>query len=86
VTVRTKLWLALADPSLTVRVIVEVPYWPATGVTVAVRLAPLPPRTMLLLGTRVGLEESPESVRLAAGVSESPMVKLRGNEVFSGTV
>src|SRR5262245_33805118 len=48
-----------------------------TGVTVTVRLAPEPPKTMLALGTRVGLDELPARVRLAAAVSVSPMVKGR---------
>ena len=56
-TVRVKLVLVLSKPSLTVRVIVAVPVCPLAGVTVTERLAPLPPKTILTLGTRVGLEE-----------------------------
>jgi hypothetical protein len=63
---------------------VAVPDWPVSGVMVAFRLAPLPLRTILLLGTSVGLEDIPERARSATGVSKSPMVRARANEVFSG--
>ena len=39
------------------------------------RLASLPPNTMLASATSVASEDVPESVRLLAGVSGSPMVK-----------
>ena len=48
----------LNDPSLTVTVMLAVPFWLAAGVTVTVRLAPLPPNTMFPLGTSVGLFET----------------------------
>src|SRR5215470_18415459 len=87
VTVNRKEVLALLVPSLTVMVMVAVPDWPAAGVTVTVRLAPEPPKTMLALGTRVGLEELPLRERLASGVSGSLMVNGRGEVgVFSGVV
>src|ERR1051325_499772 len=70
--------LALAGPSLTFSVTVAVPDWLAAGVTVTVRLAPLPPNVMLAPGTRVGLEELPDSARLASGVSTSPIVNAIG--------
>ena len=63
------------SPSVTVSVMVAFPYCPAAGVTVTVRLAPLPPRAMLLTGTRLVLEEAAATVRLAAAVSTSPTVK-----------
>jgi len=63
---------------LTVTVMVAVPVCPAAGVTVTVRLAPLPPNAMLAFGTRVGLEELPLTVKLAAAVSASPTVKASG--------
>src|SRR5205809_8002367 len=47
------------------------------GVTVTVRLPPLPPKTRLPAGTRVGLAETPLTVRLAGGVSTSATVKER---------
>src|SRR5206468_10005962 len=56
-TVTVKLVLALASPSLTVNVIVAVPDCPVAGVTVTVRLPPLPPSTMFPNGTNVGLDE-----------------------------
>src|SRR6266511_3277723 len=75
-TISTKVSLAVSAPSLTVTVIVAVPVCPAAGVTVTVRLAPLPPKTMLPLCTNVGLDELPLTVRLPAAVSTSPTVKL----------
>ena len=58
-------------PSLTDTLIDAVPNWFAAGVTRTVRLAPLPPNTTLPFGTSVGLDDVPESVRLAAVVSTS---------------
>jgi len=75
---RRKLLFAVYWPSLTLTVIVAVPVCPAAGVTVTVRLAPLPPKTILLKGTRVGLDEFELTMRLPRDVSTSPMVKLRG--------
>ena len=54
-TVRTKVSLVLSDPSLTVTVMVAVPLWLLAGVTVTVRFAPLPPKTMFEVGTKVVL-------------------------------
>src|SRR3954462_3019571 len=56
-TVRTKGSLALLTPSLTVTVIVDAPVCPDAGVTVTVRLAPLPPKTIFAVGTKVGFDE-----------------------------
>src|SRR6267143_5580922 len=70
-TVSTNVSLALFTPSLTVTVIVAVPVCPAAGVTVTVRLDPLPPNTMLLVGTSVGLDDPLLNVRLPTGVSAS---------------
>src|SRR5438093_13210307 len=73
VTVRRKLVLAVAPPaSLTVRVIVALPLCSAAGVIVAVRPAPLPPNTILALGTYSGLDDWPDTTRMADGVSASP--------------
>src|SRR2546426_11256450 len=74
VTVSTNVSLALFTPSLTVTVIVAVPVCPAAGVTVTVRFDPDPPKTMLLVGTSVGLDEPLLNVRLPTGVSASPIV------------
>ena len=75
-TVRTK--VSLVEPelrSLTVTVIVTVPFWFAAGAILMVRFAPLPPRVMFPFGTRVVFDEVAETVRDAAGVSTSPTVK-----------
>jgi hypothetical protein len=77
-TVRVKVVLVVSAPSLTVRVRVAVPVWLAAGVTVTVRLAPLPPNTMAALGTKVVFEDVPLIVRLATAVSASPTVKASG--------
>ena len=45
-TVSSQLSLAVCDPSLTVMLIVAVPVWSATGVTLTVRLVPLPPNAI----------------------------------------
>src|SRR5438093_1425980 len=70
--------MAVRLPSLTVTVMLAVPVWLRAGVTVTVRLAPEPPKTMLATGTRVGLEEGPETIRLPAAVCASPTVKAMG--------
>ena len=76
-TVNWKLLLVVAKPSLTVTVILAVPVFPASGVTVTVRFAPLPPKTMLAFGTSAEFEAVPTRVRFAAGVS----VSLTTNEL-----
>src|SRR6266550_794755 len=73
-TVRRKLSLARNCPSLTLTVIVALPVWPVAGVTVTVRVVPLPPNTMLFSGTSVGFDELPLNVKLPAGVSASLIV------------
>ena len=45
--------------------------WLAAGVTVTLRLVPLPGNVMLLVGARVALEEVARKTRLFAGVSTS---------------
>src|SRR5437899_9822562 len=54
------------------------PVCPVAVLIVTLRLAPLPPNTMLPLGTSVVLDEAPLRVRLATGVSTSSTVKLIG--------
>ena len=79
VTVNWKLVLALRRLALpTVTVIAAVPTWVETGVTVTVRLAPEPPNVMFACGTKVGLEEKPDKVRLLTGVTGSPTVNASG--------
>ena len=77
-TVSTNSSEALAAPSLTVMRMVEAPVWLAAGVTVTVRSAPEPPRTMLAPGTSASSEEVAARVRLPAAVSTSPTVKAIG--------
>src|ERR1043166_3488386 len=85
-TVTTKPWLALNCPSLTPTVIVATPLWLAAGITVTVRLAPLPPNTMLLVGTSAGLEEPLLKVRPPALLSPSPSVKFSASVAVSSSI
>src|SRR5690349_19658662 len=70
-TVSTNESLALFVPSLTLTVIVAMPVWLLAGVTVTVRLLPLPPKTTLFVGTSMGFEDVLPKVRLPAGVCAS---------------
>src|SRR5687767_6105871 len=71
--------VALApSPSVTVMPTVLDPSCPAAGVMVTVRFAPLPPKTILLVGSNVGLEERCERRRESRGVSESAMTNGMG--------
>lgn len=74
-------------PSLTVIVIKATPVRPDAGITVTFRLVPLPPKTMFELGTRDGLLELADNVRLEAAVSASPIVKgMEEADVSTATV
>src|SRR6266496_393659 len=73
-------------PSVTVRVIVAVPERSGSGVTVRVRLFPLPPRTRLLVGMSEGLDDATARERLLAGVSVSLIVKNRGPVLPSSSI
>src|SRR3954471_7805629 len=73
-TVTRKLAPALALPSLTVTVTIALPNWFVAGLTVTVRFAPLPPKTMFPFGIRDEREEVPVTVSALAAVSASPMV------------
>ena len=53
---------------------VEVPDWFGSGVIVTERLASVPPKAKPFVGTRLGLDDRAPTVRLLAGVEESPMV------------
>ena len=73
----------LADPSETVMVTFAVAAWTPAGNKVTVRVAPdgseeATPNMMLPLGSSFGLSEVAVTVKLAAAVSTSPMVKLIG--------
>ena len=75
--------LVLLGPSFTVTVMVVLPVCPAAGVTVTVRLAPLPPNTIFPLGTSPGLDDTALNCRFAGAVSASPTVNGIGPvEVF----
>src|SRR5688572_16384324 len=63
-----------------------VPIWFAAGVTRTVRLAPLPPNTILAFGTSTRSDDAPERVRLAALVSASPIVNGIGGVAVSSTI
>lgn len=66
-TVSTNVSAAVRLPmSVRVTVIVAVPARPVTGVPVTVRLAPLPPKTMLEAGTRVVSQLLPVGVTVAS--------------------
>src|SRR5205085_6575706 len=71
--VNMKELLAAACPSDTRIVITAVPVWPRAGVTVTVRLEPLPPKTMLPFGTKRVSDEVPVRGRLDGAVSTSPI-------------
>src|SRR6266513_509459 len=73
-TVTTKLVLVLLGPSFTVTVMVVLPVCPAAGVTVTVRLAPLPPNTIFPLGTSPRLDDAPLNCRFAGATCASPTV------------
>ena len=74
-TVKTKLIDAVADPSDTVIVMVDVPLWLPAGVIITVRLAPVPLKTMLASGTTVALLDVAANVRSAGSDSASPIEK-----------
>src|SRR5262249_41618607 len=57
--------LLVAVPSVANTVMVTVPTWLVAGMTLTVRLAPEPPKVMLASGTIVGLDERPNTDRLA---------------------
>ena len=67
--------LVMSVPSSTLTVIVVVPFAFGAGVIVTVRLAPLPPKTMLPFGTSVVLLEVPLTMSEPGAVSTSPTVK-----------
>ena len=73
-TLSVKLEFVVKMPSVTLRVIVELPFCPAAGVTVAVRLVPVPPMTTFAVGTSVVFDEAALTERMAVFSSASPMV------------
>ena len=78
VTVNSNARLPASAPSLTHTVIRRCPTDPQAGVTCTVRLELLPPNMILPWGTSVGFDDVPDSIRLDAGVSTSPIVNPIG--------
>src|SRR5439155_3811293 len=76
--VATRFVLVLFGPSFTVTVMVALPVCPAAGVTVTVRLAPLPPNTIFPRGTSPGLDDAALNCRFAGAISASPTVNAMG--------
>jgi len=80
-----KLSESVPAPSLTVTVIQAVPASPVAGVTVTVRSAPLPPKTMPASGVNAGFEVARLRLSAAMGLSTSLSVKASGPAgVFCG--
>src|SRR6267378_3482444 len=78
--------VVMSDPSVTLSVMVVAPLALAAGVTVTVRLAPLPPITTFALGTRAVSDEVPLTLRSLIRLSISPMVKLKAPVVPSSAM
>src|SRR5438552_1381401 len=82
-TVRRKLLVALPPLlSETMTEMVAAPDWLGAGVTIRARFAPEPPRAILALGTRVGLDELAETARLAGGGTPSAGVETSSSVVW----
>src|ERR1043166_1164622 len=79
VTVRRKERVALVRPSLTVSVILFVPFWLLSGVMAKTRFVPLPPTTRLASGISAEFVECAVTIRLPAGVSTSETVNGTNN-------
>ena len=85
-TMTKKYSLVDSVPSLTVTVMVADPDSLSAGVTVTVRLASLPPKTILPLGTTAVLDEDENSVKLPDEDSVSPIVKFNGPNELSSSI
>jgi hypothetical protein len=72
--------------SITLMMMAVEPLRLPAGVTVAVRLEPLPWKAMLPLGTSAVLVEMAVTSRFSAGVSSSKIVKAIGGVARPGTV
>src|SRR6267378_376252 len=86
VTVTKNEVVVVADPSVTLSVMVVAPLALAAGVTVTVRLAPLGLMTTFALGTRAVSDEVPLTLRSPIRLSMSPMVKLKAPVVPSSAM
>src|SRR5712692_7647909 len=73
-TVRTNELAAVAEPSLTVSVIIVVPNWFVAGTMVTMRLVPLPSNKTVAFGTNGVLLELAVTVNNSGGVSTSATV------------
>jgi len=62
------------------------PLWPEAGVTVTVRLPPLPPNSIPLSGTNVVLDELPDTFRLLEADSGSLTARAIGPVVVSSEI
>ena len=78
ITVTRKFVVVQSEGSQTVTAMVDVPVWPAAGVTVMVQTLPLPLKAMFAAGTKEGFEELADTVRFAAGVCASPIMNASG--------
>src|SRR5208282_168361 len=84
-TVSVKLSLAVRPlESVTVTVMMVMPVWFASGVTVTVWFVPLPPKTMFAAGTRPGLDEA--SLTVSVTFEEPPIVNEIGPVVVFGAI
>ena len=81
-----KVPLEVRVPSLTVKVMVVLPLIEGVGVTVTVRLAPLPPKTILEAGTSAGLLDEPANVNSLADVWVSETVNPRAPVLVSAGI
>jgi len=84
-TVTSKLVDFVRDPSLTVRVTVVSPTFPATGVSVRKRMPPPPPREIPPLVNTEAFDEVAVSERPDAGVWASLTINSMGSETVSAS-
>ena len=61
--------VAVNSPSVTAITMLAWPNWPGAGVNFTVRFEPVPDKSMLADGSKVGLEEVAETVRLGESTS-----------------
>jgi len=67
--------VVMPPPSVTLSVIVAVPLFPDAGVIFNVRVAPVPSKIRLAVGTSKVLLEVPFNIKEVTGVRSSPTVK-----------
>src|SRR6266511_621826 len=72
--------------SVTLTVIVALPFWLVAGRICISRLAPLPVKVMLVAATNSGFDERALRRRSARAESMSPTVRLTGSGMSSSTV